>query len=98
MQNYSFCFPDNKIDSYLIKLKLDIDLNEPFVPHMIDFKKQPLTQEVRLKRDKICEMLMSYLRSVLKQSFFRQVYQGAKILLTKPVDLAYEKHCCNFYI
>ena len=43
MQTYSFCFADNKIDSYVIKLKLDIDLNEPFVPNMIDFKKQPLT-------------------------------------------------------
>lgn len=43
MQTYGFCYSDNLQDSYSIKVKLDIDLKDPFVPQMIDFKKQFLT-------------------------------------------------------
>jgi hypothetical protein len=43
-------------------------------------------------------MMMSYFRSVLKQSFFKTNIPAARtVLLTKPVNLAYESHCLKFY-
>lgn len=35
--NYGFCFADNRYDSYPIWVKMDIDLNDLFVPFMVDF-------------------------------------------------------------
>lgn len=32
LTHYGFCLKDNKADSYSIKLKLEIDLSDPFVP------------------------------------------------------------------
>ena len=60
----------NRYDSFAIKMRMDIDLKDPFVPFMVDFRNEHFTQEVRLKSDQINELLLSYFRSVLKASFF----------------------------
>lgn len=51
-------------------MRMDIDLKDPFVPFMVDFRNEHFTQEVRLKNEQINELLLSYFRSVLKASFF----------------------------
>jgi hypothetical protein len=44
-------------------------------------------------------MLMSYLRSVLKISFFsKQIHLSNTVLLTKPVSIYYERYCVSFYL
>ena len=68
--HYGFCFLGNRYDSYTIKMRMDIDLKDPFVPFMVDFRAEHFSQEVRLKNDQLNELLMSYFRSVLKASFF----------------------------
>jgi len=75
--NYGFCFPNNRYDSYEIGVRLDVDIRDPFVPNMIDFKgTAKICQRIRFKRDQLCEMLLFYLRSVLKQSFFKHTNRG----------------------
>ena len=42
--------------------------------------------------------MLSYLRQVLKQSFFAKKPDEAKyILLSKPVNLFFERYCLSFY-
>ena len=98
--HYGFCFLGNRYDSFAVKMRMDIDLKEPFVPYMVDFRNEHFTQEVRLKCDQINELLLSYFRSVLKASFFKSSKFAASyksILLTKPVNLFYERYCIQFY-
>lgn len=64
--NYGFCFADNRYDSFSFKLKMDVDMNDLFVPFMIDFNDENLAQEVRIKNDQLCQILLSYFRSVCK--------------------------------
>jgi hypothetical protein len=52
MVNYGFSFPDNKYDSYLVHLKMRIEMTDPFVPEMFDFTfKEDNVQKCRLKTD-----------------------------------------------
>ena len=53
---------------------------------------------IRMKRDKINELILVYLRHVLKQSFFDQDSEKIdEILLTEPCDLEFEKYIFGFY-
>lgn len=60
-----------------------------------------MLQPVRLKRDQLNEMTLAYLRSVLKQSFFKAesmaALTGRKVLLTVPKNLSYERYVMKFY-
>jgi hypothetical protein len=38
--NYGFCFANNRYDSYSFKVKMDLDLNDLFVPFMPDWTEQ----------------------------------------------------------
>lgn len=104
--NYGFCFPGNKYDSYELGFKLDVDIRDPFVPAMIDFKGVgKMCQRIRFKSNILNDTLMSYLRSVLKQSFFANTSNAKirdygsirRILLTRPVNLYFEKYCISYY-
>lgn len=100
LMNYGFCFPDNRNDSYSLRLKMDIDLKELFIPKMVDFKGTEFTQEVRFKTNQFCSMLHAYLRSTCKTKFFQGQLQSQafqRILLTKPVNLYYERYCAKYY-
>ena len=42
--NYGFCFMGNRYDSYAVKLKMKLNLQEElFIPHMVDFKGSDFT-------------------------------------------------------
>lgn len=100
LMHYGFCFLGNRYDSFAIKMRMDIDLKDPFVPFMVDFRNEHFTQEVRLKNDQINELLLSYFRSVLKASFFmkqKTQVDTKRILLTLPVNLYYERYCLQYY-
>jgi len=44
-------------------------------------------------------MMMAYLRSILKISFFEKNENFKKsILLTKPVSIFYERYCVHYYL
>ena len=72
MVHYGFCYPNNRYDSYSVHLKLKIDMNRKFVPHMVALKKTNFTQEVRFKTDQLNLTVMSYLRVVCMQNFYGQ--------------------------
>jgi len=36
MLNYCFCFPNNRYEDYLLRLRLDCNMNDPFVPELVD--------------------------------------------------------------
>ena len=100
LMHYGFCFLGNRYDSYAIKMRMDIDLKDPFVPFMVDFRGEHFAQEVRLKNEQLNELLMSYFRSVLKASFFTKQKKQTdlkRILLTLPVNLFYERYCIQYY-
>lgn len=79
-------------------MRLDTDLKEPFVPFMVDFRGEKLVQVVRLKCDQINNMLLAYLRSTLKTSFYKNERdEELKLLMTRACNLKYEKHVWTFY-
>lgn len=44
-------------------------------------------------------MVLSYFRSVCKQSFFKTCIPEARgVLLSRPVNLGFERHCLEFYL
>jgi hypothetical protein len=47
----------------------------------------------------ICKMTLAYLRSILKQSFFKdqQAPEARRILLSRPKNIDYEIHVFKFY-
>lgn len=51
LMNYGFCFPNNHYDSYAVRLKMKVDPNDLFVPHLVDYKGDDFTQEIRLKNN-----------------------------------------------
>ena len=68
--NYGFCFPDNKYDSYEFPMRLDLPINEGFVPEIIDLGWQSrINQKMRLKKGQICFVMVAYLRYVLQRSY-----------------------------
>jgi len=85
-------------------MRLDCDLKEPFIPTMVDFRGiERMIQPCRFKIDQICDIMVSYLRSVCKTSFFDsrklkiQRNASKKVLLTKPVNLFYEQYVFMYY-
>ena len=56
-------------------------------------------QEIRLKRNQICEIFMSVLRSVLKSTFckYNSKVDPKSIMLTKIVNLELERICLDKY-
>lgn len=43
LMHYGFCFIGNRYDSFAIKMRMDIDLKDPFVPFMVDFRGEHFT-------------------------------------------------------
>ena len=71
--NYGFCFPGNNYDSFEFPMRLDIPVGQVFVPEIVDLNwSSRMNQVVRLKKDQICEVMVGFLRSVCKKSFFDQ--------------------------
>jgi hypothetical protein len=100
LTNYSFCFMNNKNSSFPFNLRLDCDLTQPFITNMVDLigisnEYQP----VRYKKNMLCKMTLAYLRSILKQSFFKdqQAPEARRILLSRPKNIDYEIHVFKFY-
>lgn len=109
--NYGFCFPNNLYDSFEFHLRLDVPIVDKFVPELIDLEcKMKKIQKIRLKRDQICEVLLSFLRSFCKKSFLvLQIKKDAKagnlksdytrrVLITRPTILAFEQYVMTFYL
>ena len=36
--NYGFCFPNNKYEDYYLRMRLDCDMSDPFVPELVDLE------------------------------------------------------------
>ena len=52
-------------------MRLDIPVGDIFVPEIVDLNwTSRMNQVVRLKKDQICEVMVGFLRSVCKKSFF----------------------------
>ena len=102
--NYGFCFPGNRYDSFEFPLRLDVGVEDLFAPELVDLTwTNRMAQAVRLKKDQICDVMLSFLRSTCKKSFFKanrnKTYQpGRRILLTRPVNLFYEQYCFSYYL
>ena len=97
--NYGFCIAENRYDSYQVYVSMEINLNDLFVPDMVDFKAAQLySQEIRLKKHQLNSLLMAYLRAVC-QTQYQKTYDGhlKDTLLSKPSNLKYEKYCVTYY-
>ena len=52
LQNYGFCYPNNKCDSLSVLVRYDVDLSKGFDRLYIDMKMSSIyANEVRFKRD-----------------------------------------------
>lgn len=105
--NYGFCFPGNKYDSFEFPLRLDVPITATLcVSDIVDLEWQSRSiQAVRLKRDQICEVMLAFLRSACKKSFFNinaakpdEKQPQPRILLTRPTNLYFEKYVFTFYL
>jgi hypothetical protein len=76
---------------------MNVNLQEIFIPQIVDYKGAEFTQEIRLKNNQLNSLLMSYWRSVCKKKFFDGQEGVRKILMTKPVNLFYERYCLIKY-
>ena len=102
--NYGFCFSGNKYESCEFPLRLDIPVGNLKVSEMVDLEwSQDHRQSMRLKTDQICDVMVSYLRSVCKKSFFARLDAASlessnRILLTRPVNLFFEQYVFTYYL
>ena len=103
MLNYGFCFPDNTYDSLSLRVRCNIQVDDEFVPNMLDFElKSQNLQEIRFKRDQINEIFTAYLRAMCKKSFFagkdaQSEADTKSILMTQPTNLLFETHVFKYY-
>ena len=106
--NYGFCFQDNLYDSFKFMVRLDIDYKSIESPDGNDLLSKNFTyrqdkeksmQEIRLKRNQLCEIFMSVMRSVLKVTYigYNKNVDAKTIMLTKVVRLELEKICLEKY-
>ena len=65
--HYGFCLPDNKYDTYELRMRVDKSSEEHSLTELIDFMFELRSVEsFFLKRDLICEELVAYLRALCK--------------------------------
>jgi hypothetical protein len=107
--NYGFVFASNDHDSYYVNLCMDINLKNPSVKTMVEFDDSDRTAvQARLKRDQLNEVLLGYLRTMLKGVFFDNAKgskdldkmmsaSSKKILLTRPKNLFFERFIMKTY-
>ena len=43
MLQYSFCFPDNRFDTYEIRMRIDLSIQEHSIVDLIDFTLESLS-------------------------------------------------------
>ena len=110
--HYGFCLADNRYDTYELRMRVDLSSEEYSCVELIDFLFQCRSVEKYfLKRDKICEELVGYLRALCKQSFYRRPNQMVKkpnamqnlflmqdVMLSTPSDLLYEAYVFEQYL
>jgi hypothetical protein len=70
LKNYGFCYMGNRYDSYVVKLKMNVNYSKLAVSEMVDFRNSDFTQEVRLKANQLNMLLFAYFRSTCKTTFF----------------------------
>ena len=112
MLQYGFCFPSNKFDSFELRMKLDMSIQDHNISDLIDFDlKSRSIQKIFLKHDQLNLTLIAYLRSLLKQQFYPKVNQlisntnamqniflMQEVMISTPTDLLYEKHVLDHYL
>ena len=68
MIQYAFCYPDNKAETYELRMKIDLSIQQHNIVDLIDTNLDSLSiQKIFLKRDQLNQTLIAYLRSLLKQ-------------------------------
>ena len=86
---------------------MDVPIVDLFTPELVDIEwRSRHSVPVRLKKNQICEVLISYLRTFCKKSFFAEQmsrdpeWQGPqkRLLITRPTNLKYELYCFKYYL
>ena len=73
--SYGFCIPDNKYDSYIFRVKLNVNLLDDItdyselLPDPANEDDMLCAEEIRLKFDQLNLVLLGYLRTVFKGYF-----------------------------
>lgn len=97
--NYGFVFPGNDYDSFETQLRLDSDLKSAFAPNLVDLTGNvEMVETCRLKRDQLNEIMLGFLRTTLKKSFYTDINDKPRVHLTKPTNLYYEKYVLKYYL
>jgi hypothetical protein len=104
--SYGFCYADNRYDSLIIRVKLNLKLTEDIetydqlLPHPMNREDRLCSEEIRLKFDDLNKVLLGYLRTIFKEYYVREVKKTSSlpILLTKPKDLDYELFVFRKYL
>ena len=99
--NYGFCFENNLNDSFSTFVRTNIDLqNGPFTPEnmIAPPDQEDHIQEIQLKKNQLNEILIAYLRSLKKRTFFgKNSNYINKTSLCRINDLKFELHVMDGY-
>lgn len=99
--NYGFCFKDNLYDSFKLRPRLDLLFSKKkqfTVAEILQPAKDlRAVQEIRLKKHCFSDLLMAYMRSSLKEDFYRN-NDSRSIPAAEISDLDFEKHCLDYYL
>ena len=102
--NYGFCFANNLYDSYPARFRLDLVFSKKQqfrVRELLEPTNQiNAVQIIRFKHFQFNSLLMSYLRTSLKEDFYenKQNKSSKHVRITQPLDLEFEKHCIEYYL
>jgi len=95
--SYGFCIPDNKYDSYIFRVKLNVNILDDItdfseiLPHPENEDDMLCAEEIRLKFDQLNLVLLGYLRTVFKGYFSHKThFNESGLLLTKPKEIEFE--------
>ena len=107
MMNYGFCFLDNLYTSYTFCVRLDVDfetIETIELKHMVaPSGMRGNIQQIRLKNNQFNDILIAYIRSLLKEQYIRNSgkskAKSTKILLTRIYedDIEFELECLKRY-
>ena len=106
--SYGFCYADNRYDSLIFKVRLNVNITDDFdnlnggfnelIPHPRNRSDMLCSEEIRLKFDLLNVTLLGYLRTIFKNYYIKHVKIGISVLLTKPKDVDYELFIFKKYL
>ena len=103
LETYGFSLEDSLYDAIAVYLQMKAD-HTFTVDQMVSLvppapnDRTTHVQKADLKCNQLCMILVYYLRKVCKEQFYGERAPEVSVLLTKPLDLSYERHIFSTYL